>query len=278
MEEQEETVQIYVASLDKTVTFPVRSSEPCKRCKGTGLKSKKPCPHCCGSGSVKMLDCIRCNGTKQIENGGKCNICKGEGILSEVKTREFLEARQFCEGFQKAPAVTILIGLACLIALGICAYVVSGYAFIDLRLLKTWGSYIALMVGFGAGFYLLICLNKMYKGSYLPSLTKFLISFAVIALAVAAVVIPGPVAGRYNWIERQAKNIVNDGVSDQGFSCEKVKVTSTDRNVYHGIATISNGQEIEIDIYYLKANSYGRKISYSIEVRPVKKAGEPENE
>ena len=55
-------------------------------------------------------------------------------------------------------------------------------------------------------------------------------------------------------------------------------MTSTDRNVYHGIATISNGQEIEIDIYYLKANSYGRKISYSIEVRPVKKAGEPENE
>ena len=278
MEEQEETVQIHIKSIDKTVDFPVRSSSFCDRCKGTGVKGKDQCPYCCGSGSVKMLDCIRCNGTKQIENGGKCNICKGEGILSEVKTREFLEARQFCEGFQKAPAVTILIGLACLIALGICAYVVSGYAFIDLRLLKTWGSYIALMVGFGAGFYLLICLNKMYKGSYLPSLTKFLISFAVIALAVAAVVIPGPVAGRYNWIERQAKNIVNDGVSDQGFSCEKVKVTSTDRNVYHGIATISNGQEIEIDIYYLKANSYGRKISYSIEVRPVKKAGDPEDE
>ena len=134
------------------------------------------------------------------------------------------------------------------------------------------------MVGFGAGFYLLICLNKMYKGSYLPSLTKFLISFAVIALAVAAVVIPGPVAGRYNWIERQAKNIVDNGVSKHGVSCKSVKVSGADGNVYHGVATISDGEELEIDIYYQKAEGNSREIAYSIQVLPAKKAGEPENE
>ncbi|MBO6136016.1 MAG: hypothetical protein J6P30_05445 [Fibrobacter sp.] len=122
MENQEETVQIHIRSLDKTVDFPVRSSRPCKRCKGTGIKDKKPCPICCGSGSIKMLDCIRCNGTKQIENGLKCNICKGEGTISEAKTNEFFQARQFCEEFQKKPAKTILICLACLIVLGACSF------------------------------------------------------------------------------------------------------------------------------------------------------------
>lgn len=101
MAEQEETVQIHIASLDKTIDFPVRSSEFCNTCKGTGTKDKKPCPTCCGSGWIKMLDCIRCNGTKQIENGLKCNICKGMGTISEAKTKDFLEARQFCEDFQK---------------------------------------------------------------------------------------------------------------------------------------------------------------------------------
>ena len=278
MDEQENTVQIHIRSIGKTVDFPVRSSEFCKRCKGTGTKGKEQCPYCCGSGSVKILDCIRCNGTKQIENGSKCNVCKGEGILSEAKTREFLEARQFCEGFQKAPAVTILIVLACLVALAICAYVLSGYAFVDIRLLKTWGSYIAFMVGAVSGFYLMVCLNKMYKGSYLPSLTKFLISFAVVALAVAAIVIPGPIAGRYNWIERKAKNIVDNGVSKQGASCKSVKVSGADGDVYHGIATISDGREIAIDIYYQKVHGHSREIAYSIQVQPVKKAGGPSEE
>ena len=278
MEEQEDTVQIHIRSIGKTIDFPVKSSEFCKRCKGTGKKGKEQCPYCCGSGSVKMLDCIRCNGTKQIENGGKCNVCKGEGILSEVKTREFLEARQFCEGFQKSPAKTILICLACLVVLGICSYIVSGYAFVDLRLLKTWYAYIALLVGLGAGFFVLTYLHKMNVGSYLSAFKKFMIAGAVIALGIAAIAIPGPVAGRYHWIERQAKNIVDNGVSKHGVSCKSVKVSGADGNVYHGVATISDGEELEIDIYYQKAEGNSREIAYSIQVLPAKKAGEPEDE
>ncbi len=269
MEEQEETVQIYVASLDKTVTFPVRSSEPCKRCKGTGLKSKKPCPHCCGSGSVKMLDCIRCNGTKQIENGVKCNVCKGKGILSEALTNEFLEARQFCENFQKKPAKTILIGLACLVALGICAYFVSGFAFVDIRMLQSWYVYIGLIVGFTAGFYILTRLKKMHTGSYLPASTKFAISSAVVALGIAAIAIPGPVAGRYHWMESEAKEIISEALAEDNLSCQSVKVSSHDGNDYHGIAKISDGDEIKIIIHYRKVEETRREIGYSIEVEPV---------
>ena len=269
MEEQEETVQIYVASLDKTVTFPVRSSEPCKRCKGTGLKSKKPCPHCCGSGSVKMLDCIRCNGTKQIDNGVKCNVCKGKGTLSEALTNEFLEARQFCENFQKNPAKTILICLACLVALGLCAFFVSGYAFVDIRMLQSWYAYIGLIVGFTAGFYILTRLKKMHTGSYLPAATKFAISFAVIALCIAAIAIPGPVAGRYSWIEREAKEIVSGAVSEEGLSCASVKVSGADGDVYHATAKLSNGDALKINIHYEKVESHSREIAYSIGVELI---------
>ena len=266
MEEQEDTVQIFIRSLDKAVDFPVRSSEFCKTCKGTGTKGKEPCAACCGSGSIKMLDCIRCNGTAQIENGLRCNICKGIGTISEAKTKDFLEARQFCENFQKSPAKTILICLACLVVLGICSYIVSGYAFVDLRLLKTWYAYIALLVGFVAGFRILTYIHKMNVGSYLPAFKKFMIAGAVIALGIAAIASPGPVAGRYHWIERQAKNIVNNGVSKQGVSCQNVKVSGNDENVYHGIATISDGKEIKIDIHYQKEHMNSREIGYSIKV------------
>ena len=278
MEEQEETVQIYVASLDKTVNFPVRSSEFCNRCKGTGLKSKKPCPHCCGSGSVKMLDCIRCNGTKQIDNGVKCNVCKGKGILSEALTNEFLEARQFCENFQKKPAKPILIGLACLVALGICAYFVSGFAFVDIRMLQSWYVYIGLIVGFTAGFYILTRLKKMHTGSYLPASTKFAISSAVVALGIAAIVISGPIAGRYNWIEREAKEIVDGAVSEEGLSCKSVKVSGADGDVYHAIATLSSGDELNIDVHYVKVEGNSREIAYSIEVELLDEGEETPNE
>jgi len=268
-EENKETVPIYIQSLDKSVEFPVRSSESCKACKGTGKKNKKPCPTCCGSGSVKMLDCIRCNGTKQIENGHKCNICKGNGTLSEAKTKEFLEAREFCEDFQKKPARTILICLACLAILGICSYVISGFLFVDLRFIESWYSYIALAVGFTAGFYILVRLHKMHLGSYLPAPKKFSISCAVIALCIVSIAIPGPVAGRYHWIESEAKEIIDDAFSEQGLFCESVKVTSVDGDVYHGTATISDGDLIKINIHYKKVDGNSREISYSIEVEPV---------
>lgn len=278
MEEQEETVQIHIKSLGKTVDFPVKSSETCKRCKGTGLKSKKPCPYCCGSGTVKMLDCIRCNGTKFIADGLKCNVCKGEGILSEVNTREFLKARQFCEDFQKNPAKTILICLACLVVLGLAAYVVSGFAFVDIRMIESWYSYIALMLGFGAGFYIMVCLNKMYKGSYLPAATKFAISFAGIALCIAAIVIPGPIAGRYHWIEGEAKEIVSDAVSEEGLTCTSVKVSGADGDIYHAVATLSNGDVLKINIHYEKVESHSREIAYSIELELIDDADGAPNE
>ena len=271
MQNQEETVQIHIKSIGKTVNFPVRSSEFCKRCKGSGKKDKRPCPYCCGSGSVKMLDCIRCNGTKLIDNGLKCNVCDGNGTLTEVKTREFLSARQFCENFKKNPAKTILICIACLVALAVCAHIVSGYAFIDFRLIKSWPAYISLLVGLCAGFYVLVCLNKMNKGSYLPQSTKTLISVAVIAIWIAAIVIPGPVTGRYCWIESQAKGIISEGVSSQGISCNKVKVVSSDSDDYHAIANLSNGERMEVDIHYKKIHTHNRKITYSIDVVPVDK-------
>ena len=269
MAEQEETVQIHIASLDKTIDFPVRSSEFCNTCKGTGTKDKKPCPTCCGSGWIKMLDCIRCNGTKQIENGLKCNICKGMGTISEAKTKDFLEARQFCEDFQKKPAKTILICLACLAALGVCSYIVSGYAFVDLRLVKTWFAYIALLVGFVAGFRILTYLHKMNVGSYLPASKKIMIASAVIALGIAAIVIPGPIAGRYHWIESEAQEAISEAVSEHEVFCQKVKVSGNDGDVYHGIATISDGEELKVNIHYRKVDETGRKIGYSIEVEPV---------
>lgn len=277
MQNQEETVQIHIKSMEKTVNFPVRSSEFCKRCKGSGKKDKRPCPYCCGSGSVKMLDCIRCNGTKLIDNGLKCNVCNGNGTLSEVETREFLSARQFCENFKKNPAKTILICLACLVALAICAHIFSGYAFIDYRLIKSWPAYISLIVGLCAGFYVLVCLNKMNKGSYLPQFTKTIISIAVIALWIAAVAIPGPVTGRYCWIESQAKDIISNGISSQGISCNKVKVISSDSDEYRAIADLSNGEIIEVNIHYKKIYAHNHKINYSIDVVPVDRNGDSSN-
>ena len=269
MENQEETVQIHIKSLDKTVDFPVRSSSPCKKCKGTGIKDKKQCPICCGSGSIKMLDCIRCNGTKQIENGLKCNICKGEGIISEAKTKDFLQARQFCEEFQKNPAKTILIFLACLIVLGACSFFISGYLFVDLRMVQSWNVYIPLLLGLGAAFYILTRLKKMHTGSYLPASTKFAISSAVVALGIAAIAIPGPVAGRYHWMESEAKEIISEALAEDNLSCQSVKVSSHVGDDYHGIAKISDGDEIKIIIHYRKVEETRREIGYSIEVEPV---------
>lgn len=269
MENQEETVQIHIKSLDKTVDFPVRSSSPCKKCKGTGVKDKKQCPICCGSGSIKMLDCIRCNGTKQIENGLKCNICKGEGVISEAKTKDFLQARQFCEEFQKNPAKTILICLACLIVLGASSYFISGYLFVDLRLIQSWNVYVPLLLGLVAAFRIVTYLHKMNLGSYLPASKKFTIAGAVIALCIAAIAIPGPIAGRYHWIESEAKSIISEAVSEQGVTCQKVKVSGNDGDVFHGIATISDGEELKINIHYTKERETGREIGYSIEVEPV---------
>lgn len=269
MENQEETVQIHIRSLDKTVDFPVRSSSPCKKCKGTGTKDKKPCPICCGSGSIKMLDCIRCNGTKQIENGLKCNICKGEGVISEAKTNEFLQARQFCEEFQKKPAKTILICLACLIVLGACSFFISSYLFVDLRMIQSLNIYVPLLLGLGAGFYVLVTLHKMHVGSYLPAPKKFMISAAVIALGIAAIAIPGPVAGRYHWMESEAKEIISEALAEDNLYCQSVKVSSHDGNDYHGIATISDGDKIKIIIHYRKVEETSREIGYSIEVEPV---------
>lgn len=269
MEEQEETVQIHIKSLDKTVDFPVRSSEFCNKCKGTGIKDKKQCPICCGSGSIKMLDCIRCNGTKQIENGLKCNICKGEGIISEAKTKDFLQARQFCEEFQKKPAKTILIFLACLIVLGACSFFISGYLFVDLRMVQSWNVYIPLLLGLGAAFYMLTCIHKVHVGSYLPAPKKLMISCGIIALIIAAIAIPGPVAGRYHWMESEAKEIISEALAEDNLSCQSVKVSSHVGDDYHGIAKISDGDEIKIIIHYRKVEETRREIGYSIEVEPV---------
>lgn len=279
MSEQQETVHIHIKSLGRAVEFPVRSAETCKKCKGTGKGQKNGrCPYCCGSGQIKMLDCICCNRTKVDANGTSCKVCKGVGSLTEVKTREFLEAREFCESFKKNPAKNILICLACLVALGICAHIISGYAFVDFRLIKTWPSYISLLVGLGAGFYVLVCVNRMNKGSYLPAATKTLISAGVIAVWIAAIAIPGPIMGRYNWIERQSKEIVSDGVSSQGLSCKNVKVINNVGDLYHGMATLSNGEKIEVNIHYQNVPSYNRKITYSIHVEPVNRSNDSTDE
>jgi len=271
MSEQQESVHIQIKSLGRAVEFPVRSSEPCKKCKGSGKKDKRPCPYCCGSGRVKMLDCIQCNGTKVAPDKTPCKCCKGTGALTEVKTREFLDAREFCENFKKNPAKTILICLACLIALGVCARIISGYAFVYFMFLKTWPCYVSLLVGLGAGFYVLVCLNKMNKGSYLPAATKGLISVGVIALWIAAIAIPGPVTGRYWWIEKETKSTITDALAEQGVACQKVKVRGNDGDVYHAIATLSDGNRVEVNTYFKDERSHGRKIAYSIHVEPVKK-------
>lgn len=269
MSAQEETVQIHIKSLGKTVDFPVRSSEPCKHCKGTGKKDNRKCPYCCGSGKIKMLDCIQCNGTK-VSDGSSCKCCKGEGVLTEVKTREFLDAREFCEKFKKNPAPTLLICLACLIVLGICARVISGYAFVYFMFMKTWPCYVALLGGLLGGFYVLVCVNKMNKGSYLPTVTKTAISAGVIAIWVAAIAIPGPLTGRYWWIEKETKNTISEGVAEQGLSCTNVKVIGNDGDVYHSIATLSNGEKIEVNTLFKDERSHSRKVSYSIHVEPAK--------
>lgn len=269
MENQEETVQIHIKSLDKTVDFPVRSSSPCKKCKGTGVKDKKQCPMCCGSGSIKMLDCIRCNGTKQIENGLKCNICKGEGVISEANTKDFLQARQFCEEFQKNPSKTILIFLACLIVLGASSYFISGYLFVDLRLIQSWNVYVPLLLGLGAAFYMLTCTHKVNVGSYLPAPKKLMISCGIIALIIAAIAIPGPIAGRYHWMESEAQETISEALAEDNLSCLSVKVSSHVGDDYHGIAKISDGDEIKIIIHYRKVEETRREIGYSIEVEPV---------
>lgn len=279
MPDQNETVQIHIKSLGRAVSFPVKSSETCKKCKGTGKGQKNGrCPYCCGSGQIKMLDCVCCSGNKVASDGTTCKVCKGEGSLTEVKTREFLEAREFCENFRKNPAKTILICFACLVALGICAHIISGYAFVDFRLIKTWPSYISLLVGLGAGFYVLVCVNRMNKGSYLPAATKGLISAGVIALWIATIAIPGPIMGRYNWIERQSKEIVSDGVSSQGISCKNVKVFSNDGDLYHGVATLSNDTKVEVNIHYQQVHSHNRKVTYSIHVEPVNRSNDSTDE
>lgn len=269
MSEQQETVHIHIKSLGRAVEFPVRSSETCMKCKGTGKKDKRPCPYCCGSGQIKMLDCIHCSGTKVATNGTTCKGCKGEGILSEVNTREFLDARQFCENFKKNPARTILICLACLLVLGICAHIISGYAFVYFMFMKTWPCYVALLGGLLGGFYVLVCLNKMNKGSYLPAVTKTAISIGVIAIWVAAIAIPGPLTGRYWWIEKETKNTISEGVAEQGLSCTNVKVIGNDGDVYHSIATLSNGEKIEVNTLFKDERSHSCKASYSIYVEPT---------
>lgn len=279
MANQNESVQIFIKSIGRAIHFPVKSSETCKKCKGTGKGQKNGrCPNCNGSGQIKMLDCVCCSGNKVTSDGTTCKVCKGEGTLTEVKTREFLEAREFCENFRKNPAKTILICFACLVALGVCSHIITGYAFVDFRLIKTWPSYISLLVGIGAGFYVLVCVNKMNKGSYHTAATKTLISAGVIAVWIATVAIPGPIMGRYNWIERQSKEIVSDGVSSQGLSCEKVKVFSNDGNLYHGMAALSNGEKIEVNIHYQEVRSYNRKITYSIHVEPVNRSNDSTDE
>lgn len=271
MSEQQESIYIQIKSLGRAVEFPVKSSDTCKHCKGTGKKDKRPCPYCCGSGQVKMLDCIQCHGTKVAPDGQKCKCCKGTGLLTEVNTREFLDAREFCENFKKNPSKTILICLACLIALGVCSHIISGYVFVYFMFLKTWPCYVSLLVGLGAGFYVLVCLNKMNKGSYLPATTKGLISVGVIAVWIAAIAIPGPITGRYWWIEKETKNTISNTLSNQGVICQKVKVVSNDGDVYHGIATLSDGNRVEVNTYFHEERSHSRKIAYSIQVEPVKK-------
>ncbi len=269
MSEQQETVHIHIKSLSRAVEFPVRSAETCKKCKGTGKKDKRPCPYCCGSGSVKMLDCIQCNGTKVVPDGSACKCCKGKGILPEVNTKEFLEAREFCENFKKNPSKTILICLACLAALGVASHIISGYVFVYFMFLKTWPCYVSLLVGLGAAFYVLVCVNKMNKGSYLPSVTKGLISVGVIALWIATIAIPGPVTGRYWWIEKETKNTISDAFAEQSLSCQNVKVARADGDDYHAVATLSNGDKIKVITHFKKERGHGNKIAYSIHVEPV---------
>lgn len=269
MSEQQETVHIHIKSLGRAVEFPVRSSETCMKCKGTGKKDKRPCPYCCGSGQIKMLDCIHCSGTK-VSDGSSCKCCKGEGLLTEVKTREFLDAREFCEKFRKNPVPTLLICLACLIVLGICSRIISGYAFVYFMFMKTWPCYISLLVGLGAGFYVLVCLNKMNKGSYLTATTKGLISAGVIAVWIAAIAIPGPVTGRYWWIEKETKNTMSRALAEQGLACQSVKVDHANGDDYHAIATLSNGNDIKVITHFKEERGHGNKIAYSIYVEPVK--------
>ncbi|MCF0224989.1 MAG: hypothetical protein HUK20_12030 [Fibrobacter sp.] len=266
---QQETVSIHVDSLGRDVAFPIRHSEFCKKCKGVGEKNKKPCPYCCGSGEVKTLDCIRCNGKKYAADGTKCKLCKGEGVLSETKTRDFLEAREFCEDFKKNPAKILLIFIACLVALGICSRIVCGYAFVDINLVKTWPSYISLLVGLLAGGYVLACVSKMNKGSYLPGVTKALISAGVVALGIAAVAIPGPVTGQYSWIEGQAEEIITENVASQGVTCESVKVSNSNRDDFYGVAHFSDRTSQKIVIHYIESKLYSRNVRYSIQIEPL---------
>jgi len=268
---QEETVQIYIKSLKRAIEFPVRNSEPCKKCKGSGKKDKRPCPYCCGSGQVKMVDCIHCSGTKVAADGTTCKGCKGSGVLSEVNTREFLEAREFCENFKKNPAKTLLICLACLAALGVASHIISGYVFVYFMFLKTWPCYVSLLVGMGGAFYVLVCLNKMNKGSYLPATTKGLITAGVIAVWITAIAIPGPLTGRYWWIEKETKNTITDALAEQGLICQSVKVDRADGDDYHAIATLSNGDKVEVITHFKNERGHGNKIAYSIHVEPVKK-------
>lgn len=270
MSEQQESVHIHIKSLGRAVEFPVRSATTCKKCKGTGTKDKKACPYCCGSGQVKMLDCIQCSGTKVAPDGQKCKCCNGAGTLTEVKTREFLDAREFCENFKKNPAKTLLICLACLVALGVASHIISGYAFVYFMFLKTWPCYVSLLFGLGGGFYVLVCLNKMNKGSYLPATTKGLITAGVIAVWIAAIAIPGPVTGRYWWIEKESKEIITDALAEQGLSCQSVKVDRADGDDYHAIATLSNGDKVEVITHFKNERGHGNKIAYSIHVEPVK--------
>ena len=246
MSEQTETVHIHLKSLGRAVEFPVRNATTCKKCKGSGKGQKNGrCPYCCGSGQIKMLDCICCSGAMVVANGSTCKTCKGKGLLTEVKTREFLEAREFCENFKKNPAKTLLICLACLIALGICSYIISGYAFVYFTFLETWPCYVSLLAGLGASFYVLVCVNKMNKGSYLPAATRTLITTGIIAVWIATIVISGPITGRYWWIEKESKDTISDALAEQGLSCQSVKVIGNDGDIYHGVATLSNGEKIK---------------------------------
>lgn len=273
---QDEPVQIYVKSLGRAIEFKVKDSDFCHKCNGTGesAKQKKPCPYCCGSGRVKKLDCIRCNGTKLL-NGSACNICKGQGILTEVQTREFLGAREFCEKFQKNPAPTLLLGAGCIAAAGICARIVTGILFVDFGLGKTWPSYIGLLVGILAVLYIFTSVNKMMKGSFLPATTKGAIATVVIAALAAAIFIAGPMTGKYSWIEKQAKDIIDEHFASQSISCKSFKVMENYKDNYHGVAVLSNGDTIEMVVTYERINRVGRNISYSIQVIPVQPEPEP---
>ena len=90
-----------------------------------------------------------------------------------------------------------------------------------------------------------------------------------VVLGIAAIAIPGPVAGRYYWMESEAKEIISEALAEDNLSCQSVKVSSHDGNDYHGIATISDGDKIKIIIHYKKVEETSREIGYSIEVEPV---------